>query len=183
MGRRILGLIFLFVFLLAGCQGNEGLRAQLNEKYRTEPFSATVHAEFDHGQQLTRYVLTQTREPDGSHTLTLSEPEALQGLTVYRGPNGNRVTFDGVVFTPPSLEGTTVSPLLLLCSVCDSWATGAALSVTRKNRALTYTVSASVSGETFTYRTRFDTMTLFPVQSECLLDGKRVLTVTYTANP
>ena len=192
MRGRLCGLICALMMMLSACSSMRD--AHWNEAIQTRytvssAFSSAVAMRLNQGDTVADYRLDYAYQPGEGHSLTVQEPLTLSGLhiRVSTGTSAEKkmeVTYEGVVFTPKPLVGTTLSPVHVLCELISTWQTGFAESVVAEKTdgqvAVVFTAVSSQTGEELTHRTYFRTDTLEPVRAVCFQNGTAVLTVSFS---
>ncbi|MBQ8898529.1 MAG: hypothetical protein IJY86_08610 [Clostridia bacterium] len=185
MKKRILAAVFTLMMLLSAC-GEDPLKtaSRAAELYGgLESFSATVLVTMDHGDYLTDYVLTHSFSQN-THVLTVSEPLSLSGLTFSANGEDLELSFDGVVFLPPSLDGTGATPVKLLPDMLKALSSGnyeGVFSLTEEDKSLiSVSVWSELDGDEFMHRITLDSESLAPVCAQVFCRGKAVLTAEFT---
>jgi outer membrane lipoprotein-sorting protein len=92
--------------------------------------------------------------------------------------------YEGMIFTPQDMIGTSATPVKLLPALYRAWGMGISENVsfekTEEGRLIVLDIFSKVDGDEFLLRTWFDERTLFPTKAECFFDGRRVLTCEYS---
>ena len=191
MRGRLCGLICALMMTLSACSStrnahwNEAIQTRYTE---TTAFSTAVTMRLNQGDTVADYCLDYTYQPGEGHSLTVQEPLTLSGLHI-RVNNGTStekkmaVTYEGVVFTPKSMVGTSLSPVRVFCDLISTWQTGFAETVVTEKTdgqvLVVFTAVSSQTGEELTHRTYFQTDPLEPVRAVCFQNGTAVLTVSF----
>lgn len=184
---RMLGL-FILILICTGCSNlrDEQLEAAIHARYGgTTQFSTVIQMRLNQGDFVSDYTLSYAGQPENEHILTVTAPSELAGLVVrVRNDKTMEVTYDGAVFLPATLEGTTLSPIAILCDLVSNWQTGYADSVqTEKQKdqpMIIWTAYSANTGEEMTYCTVFRKDTLEPCSANCFHEGVCVLSLTFS---
>lgn len=185
---QMLGLLVLLL-MAAGCsqQRDDRLEAAIHARYGGEAlFSTVIQMRLNQGNFVSDYTLSYAGQPENGHILTVTAPSEVAGLAVQvRRDKTIEVTYDGAVFLPANLDGTTLSPIAILCDLISNWQAGYADSVqTEKQNGQTvviWTAFSDDTGEEMTYRTVFQKDTLEPRRAECFHAGVCVLSLSFSA--
>ncbi len=191
MRGRLCGLICALMMTLSACSGtrdahwNEAIQTRYTE---TTAFSSAVTMRLNQGDTVADYHLDYAYQPGKGHSLTVQEPLTLSGLhiRISSGTSTDKkmeVTYEGVVFTPKPMVGTSLSPVHVFCDLISTWQTGFAETVVTEKTdgqvLAVFTAVSSQTGEELTHRTYFQTDTLEPVRAVCFQNGTAVLTVSF----
>lgn len=183
----ILGLLVLML-VASGCsqQRDDRLEAAIHARYGGEAhFSSIIQMRLNQGDFVSDYTVSYAGQPENGHILTVTAPSEVAGLVIQvRNDKTIEVTYDGAVFLPANLEGTTLSPIAILCDLVSNWQTGYADSIqTEKQNDQTvviWTAYSADTGEEMTYRTVFQKDTLEPRSADCFHAGVCVLSLTFS---
>lgn len=184
---RALGLLAL-ILVASGCsqQRDDRLEAAIHARYGGEVlFSSVIQMRLNQEDLVSDYTLSYAKQPENGHILTVTAPSEVAGLVVQvYSDNSIEVTYDGAVFLPANLEGTTLSPIAILCDLVSNWQNGYADSIqTEKQNDQTvviWTAFSDDTGEEMTYRTVFQKDTLEPRCAECFHAGVCVLSLMFS---
>ncbi len=178
-------LVFLCGLLLASCaKSGFAEEAKIAERYRGETsFSANLSVTLDHGNHTTSYRMTHTYKHGEGHVMTVEEPATLSGLVIRAGEDDMSLEYQGMIFTPQDMVGTSATPVKLLPALYRAWGMGISENVsfekTENGRLIVLDIFSKVDGDEFLLRTWFDESTLHPTKAECFFDGRRVMTCEY----
>lgn len=180
-----MGLMVCWLFLASCAKSGFEEEAKIAARYRGESsFSAQLKATLDHGDHTTSYRMTHAFRPDEGHTMTIEEPATLSGLVIRAGKEELTLEYEGMIFTPQDMIGTSATPVKLLPALYRAWGMGISENVsfekTEEGRLIVLDIFSKVDGDEFLLRTWFDERTLFPTKAECFFDGRRVLTCEYS---
>lgn len=175
-----LAVIFLCLFLLTGCIGNNeeleramGLRAKLLSG--SCGFDTEITA--DYGDQLYTFSVSCTGDSSGMLTFTVTAPDTIAGIAGSISNGAGKLTFDDTALEFPLLADGQVTPVsapwLLLKTLQGGYLTSAGMD----GELLRLTIDDSYEEDALQldiWLGRDDK----PVRAEILYDGRRILTLT-----
>ncbi|MBR5520284.1 MAG: hypothetical protein IKU55_06155 [Clostridia bacterium] len=186
MRRFALAIWVLMTVVCSACTGvrDAEQNTAINDYYAHISALETVCAvRMDHGDSVSDYCIAY-RFDHQTHTLTVLEPNVLNGLTVEVGAETHSITYEGIVFAPQALSGSAVSPVRVLCDLLPTWQNGYAEAVTKEETeagdAIVCTFTSMQTGEVFSYRVWFLQETYLPLKAECFSEGYLVMTVAFS---
>ena len=172
-------LLFALVLSLAltGCAAHRtsaGAARRIPDYYASAAgFSARVRAAVDRGTSENTFTLLWKQDGQGT-SIEVVSPSSVAGLRAEIAPDSRTLVYDGAVLTLPE----AVSPLELLPVLGLAWESPWSEYETAKD-TVTLISYETVAGEPCELRTRFDAVTLLPLEAAVFLDGRRVVLYSF----
>lgn len=189
MGRRFrLVPLMMTLALLAGCAGNGG-----QEKETGEDLALALQREFSHmtacagrfsltadyGERAFECVVDAAYDQVTGGTLTIVEPELIQGVTAKFKAGETSLVYDDISLETGPLTDEGLSPMETLPTLWRQIAQGyiAAVEEGDKTLTVTYRAEGQSPGTGLEATVTFDTQTREPTRGELSWDGARVAAV------
>lgn len=180
--KRLLPL--LLAVLLTGCAAKERTLSQKALDLRTGlmeaggcTFTAAVTA--DLGGRVYPFTLDCAVDLQGETTLTVVEPEAIQGITASVSQDGATVEFDGAALDFGALAGGNLAPMTFPWHLGQCLQSGYISAAGQDGALEKVTYLVGYGEEAMTFEIWLDEGGL-PVHCEVLYDGARCLTADIT---
>lgn len=179
--------LMMSLILLAGCAAKGGQERQTGEELAlalqrefgsmtacTGRFALTA----DYGERAFEWVLDAAYDQVTGGTLTIVEPELVQGVTATVNADGAALSYDGFSLETGPLTDDGISPMEALPTLWRQIAQGyvAAVEEGKGTLTVTYRPDGQTPGTGLEAVVAFDTESRKPTAGELFWDGTRVLT-------
>ncbi len=114
MGMKKLFPIFLCVYLLVGCNGNDGMNEALALRsaiVRAKSCHFTTNITADYGDMIYNFTMACVADENGNLSFTVVEPKTIAGITGRLTADGGSLTFDESVLAIPMLTDDQITPV------------------------------------------------------------------------
>ena len=183
--RKLAVLLCALMIPLAACSDvREGKLAESVQSRFSAASGWTAHfrVRLDCGDFLADYAVDDTFDAASGHTIVVTDPQSMAGLTVRMASETLSLEYDEAVFLPPTPPTSPDSPaamLFLSSEVWRKWFAEAAEPAELDGIAcICCTFSGDVNGETIAWRTWFDREQMIPLRSEVISGGVCTMILT-----